>query len=103
MKGQDDGPVLRLDEETFDAGLMCHLERLEYDTKAKIGALWLADGSCTDMGGAIAVFERIDPGVQAIMTFAGRRRDTAYHRTSDGSWRAVVGSTIREATDAPAP
>ncbi len=67
--------------EHFDRGLMCRVERLTYDLKTRTGYLNLPEGSCTDMGGAIELFQGIDAEVQAIL--AG---DTCYLRQSDGEW-----------------
>jgi hypothetical protein len=89
-----DLPVLRLVREgdaypPFDKTLVCCLKRLEYDAETQIGTLWLADGHCTDMNGAISVFEGIDPDVLVIVTMSGEEPDTSYIRADDGKWRAV--------------
>jgi hypothetical protein len=82
-------PHREADGRVYDAGLQCSLKRLEYNPETRIGMLWLGDGECTDMSGAIAVFQRIDPEVQTIVTWSGCKQDTAYHRTVAGAWRAV--------------
>lgn len=42
------------------------------------------------MGGAIKLFERIDPDVKLIETFAGAVPDTFYVKTQDGEWGAAL-------------
>lgn len=66
----------------FDRALQCRVERIAYDIKTRTGYIDLPEGSCTDMGGAIALFEAIDPEVRTI--YAG---DTAY--SWDGRWDAL--------------
>jgi hypothetical protein len=48
-------------------------------------------GHCCDMPGCIALFQRIDPHVQHIDTYAGDERDTVYVKsTCSGEWRGVL-------------
>lgn len=58
--------------------LMCEVHSLTYDFTSRTGTLIMAQGNATDMAGAIALFERIDPNVQYIATFAGSIPDTRY-------------------------
>lgn len=79
-------PLLNLSpsrSEHFDRRLMCHVERLAYDLRTRTGYLDLPEGSCSDMSGAIELFQGIDAEVQTIL--AG---DTCYQRRSDGEWVA---------------
>jgi hypothetical protein len=45
------------------------------------------------MGGCIALFEAIDPGVMEIRTFAGSVPDTWYRRRGK-VWDAGIGNTL---------
>ncbi|MCW5706768.1 hypothetical protein [Shinella sp.] len=60
--------------------LMCEVHSLTYDFPTRTGRLNMAQGNATDMAGAIALFERIDPNVELISTFAGDVPDTIYRR-----------------------
>lgn len=71
--------------EHFDTRLMCRVDRIAYDLKTRTGYLDLPDGSCTDMGGAIELFQGIDAEVRLIL--AG---DICYFRLADGTWQAGV-------------
>ncbi|MBS0243806.1 MAG: hypothetical protein JSS20_16650 [Proteobacteria bacterium] len=62
--------------------------RFEYDFDRHAGRLYMAQGDCADMSGAIRFFERIDPDVRRIETFTGPVPDTTYVR--DGAdWHAI--------------
>lgn len=51
--------------------------------------LQLRKGNCCDMQGAIAIAERLMPGVIRILTYSGADKDTEYRR--DGpTWRAIL-------------
>lgn len=41
----------------------------------------MAEHNCCDMAGTIALFQRIDPNVQLILTVAGSVPDTSYRLT----------------------
>jgi hypothetical protein len=41
--------------------------------------IYLADGDCTDMSGAIELARRIDPEIDRIRTFSGDKPDTYYN------------------------
>lgn len=69
-------------------GLMCRVRRLEYDFETRRGALFLPPCNCTDMGGCIALFRRVDRHVKRIETWAGTDQDTTYVRGADG-WQAL--------------
>ena len=62
---------------------------LVYDFTTRTGVLVLPELCCTDMGGAIALFETIDPGVTRIETVAGETPDTTYTRRG-GDWLAAL-------------
>jgi len=63
---------------------------LSYDFSSKVGILKLPQHCCTDMQGAIKLFQRIDRGVTCVITVAGDLRDTSYV-VVDGEWEARVG------------
>jgi len=67
--------------------LMTTVRRMSYDFERRVGALYLPEGVCTDMGGAIQFFKRIDPEVEQIQTYAGPERDTISTRTGK-QWEA---------------
>lgn len=77
-------------EPRYHEEAQCYVQRVTYDFKERRGVLLMGDGSCTDMSGCIRVFERIDPDVQRIDTYAGPVPDTVYRRHSErfGGWRA---------------
>lgn len=87
------------------AGLITHVEMMTwvnsitYDFQNRIGWVEMPPGACTDMPGAIAFFERIDPLVAEIHTVVGNALDTSYLRGSSGEWTALrterVGSRDR--------
>jgi hypothetical protein len=76
-------PIYTIDGERFDSRLGCFVERVTYDVKTMTGRIDIPEGSCTDMGGAIAIISAIDPNVRTIV--AG---DTCYRRRADGTWIA---------------
>jgi hypothetical protein len=71
----------------LDRELMTTVHRIEYDPARKLGRVLMAPGCCVDMSGTIALFERIDPDIRTIETFAGNETDTSYHRVN-GHWRS---------------
>ena len=81
-----------MSETRYHEDTQCYVQRVSYDFKERRGILLMGDGSCTDMAGCIRVFERIDPEVQRIDTYAGEVPDTVYRRHSQkfGGWRAYL-------------
>jgi hypothetical protein len=69
--------------------LQCCARRAVYNWETKTGVLVLPPEHCTDMRGAIAFFERIDPAVELILTGSDDCPDTRYER-SGMEWRAIV-------------
>ena len=73
--------------------LQCCVLSLIYNWRTRSGYLVLPAFHCTDMAGAIAIFERIDPQVKTIVTIAGDEFDTRYERSADAdewlSYRAA--------------
>ena len=78
----------------FHNDLYCFVRRVEYDFELRTGTLYMGDNSCTDMAGCIKLFKAIDPSVQLILTFAGMKPDTAYHRIGKGDWDAVIAENV---------
>ena len=68
--------------------LQCNVERIEYDFLRQLGVLRMPEANCCDMKGCIELFERIDPDVLRIETFAGGQPDTFYWRRASGRWEA---------------
>ena len=77
--------------------LMCPMVGLEYNAEHRIGLLWLAPHTCTDMGGAIELFKAIDPNVGLVFTLQVSENiqepgipDTAYARDpKSGKWMSI--------------
>ena len=80
----------------FNELTQCYVKRVVYDFDTRRGILMMEEDSCTDMNGAIKLFQAIDPNVKAIDTFAGTRPDTSYRRHSAkfGGWKAYFGCDI---------
>ncbi len=80
----DDGLV-------FHTGLVCHVRQALYDFEKRKGRLVLGQSnSCTDMGGAIKLFQAIDERVTLVETFRPNgSRDTYYKKGKDGEWIAL--------------
>jgi len=77
------------------AEMQCRVVALRYDPDSKIGIALLPRGNCVDMTGAIRYFQRIDPHVKQIQTFAGSNPDTIYTRVGDEHWQTgIAGSWV---------
>lgn len=68
--------------------LKCRVNRIEYDFDSRSGHLFLPEGNCTDMQGAIEFFLNIDPDVIHIHTWQGGKLDTQYV-IYGGLWKAI--------------
>lgn len=73
----------------FHPEMQCFVRFVTYDFVEKRGCVSIDDDGCTDMGGCIAFFERIDPVVRFIQTYSSLRRDTAYRRNAVNQWEAI--------------
>lgn len=73
----------------FREDLQCDVARLSYDFDNRRGQLHMEAAHSCDMGGCIALFEKIDPNVERITTIAGEIFDTIYVKTRTG-WDARV-------------
>lgn len=71
----------------FRPDLQCEAMSLRYDFDARVGRLDMPQTNACDMAGCIALFERIDSGVERIDTFSGSKPDTSYVRNGQ-SWLA---------------
>ena len=67
--------------------LHTHVCSLSYDFPTRTGTLTMPPDCCTDMGGAIELFRRIDPKVERVQTMAGLCIDTVYFHHA-GEWHA---------------
>jgi hypothetical protein len=72
---------------TIDERVQAKVLAVCYFPDERAGQLWMADGDCCDMEGAVALFEQIDPRVRTIQTFSGGRWDTRYSKRR-GKWIA---------------
>jgi hypothetical protein len=73
----------------YNEELKCRLLQAEFDYEAHVATLYLYDGDCTDMRGAIHFAKRSDPKVWKIHTVSGRKQDTGYVLIEVGKWKAV--------------
>lgn len=69
--------------------LQCYVLRMSYDFALRTGEVWMPEGSCSDMTGAIEWFSDIDDGVKTIITWAGGKLDTTYIQDDVGIWHAA--------------
>jgi hypothetical protein len=76
-------------EAPFHADMQCFVESVSYDFVRRFGTVRISHSGCTDMGGCIAFFVRIDPGVKRIETLSSGKEDTAYRRNAVGQWEAI--------------
>jgi hypothetical protein len=74
----------------FHPDLQCFVAEIRYDFNQKFGTVVIDDSGCTDMGGCIAFFKRIDPDVRFIQTYSGNRPDTAYRKNAMDQWEAIT-------------
>ena len=71
--------------------LGCEVDRLEYDFNKRIGRLFMPKDNCCDMSGCVAMFERIDPHVKRIETFAAGKPDY-----DEAKWLDIIRKTWRK-------
>lgn len=76
----------------FHAKLQCFVHAICYDFSDTHGTVWVDEGGCTDMGGCIAFFLRIDPHVKTITTYSGWEKDTTYVRKVGAEWEARMST-----------
>ena len=69
-------------------GMLCRIERLEYDFTLRRAILHFPADNRPDMAGAVAAVEKIDGRVCEILTVADGLPDTSY-LLIDGKWRAI--------------
>jgi hypothetical protein len=79
-----------MNETPFHPELQCFVAQIRYDFAEKYGSVVIDDSGCTDMGGCIAFFKRIDPAVRFIQTYSNNRVDTAYRRNAVDQWEAFT-------------
>lgn len=103
------GPVIRnAGDPPFHEGLCCYVERIVYDYMTRTGRIYMGgEYSCTDMSGAIALFELLDQQVRLIETITSDGQpDTRYVRVSGKAWEAyvprVISPTLASPSQAPA-
>lgn len=69
---------------TARSDLLCDVTSLSYDFDKRTGRLNMAPAGSCDMSGLVALFAKIDPDVQRIVTFAGDQLDSVYRRGPEG-------------------
>lgn len=72
--------------------LKAEVNKMSYDFTRRVGFIHMAPYSCTDMTGATAIFEAIDPRVLMIVTFAGEKLDTTYVKAGQNKERMTWGA-----------
>lgn len=77
---------------SWNEGLMCFL-RLAVSVCPGVVGLYLREGGCTDMCGAIRLATDIDSGVQMTITVSGYDLDTVYILSTDGDCDALAHPT----------
>jgi len=75
----------------FHEGMVTAVRSIMYDFPRRSGMVWMPDLCAADMTGTIALFERIDPHVEFIITMAGEQENARYIK-SGGVWRAFPGT-----------
>jgi hypothetical protein len=77
--------------------IQAEVEAIIYYPRRRRGELWLAEGDCCDMTGAITLFEQIDAEVRTIMTFSGNAGDTCYIKSpGDGSPCPIANEALEQ-------
>jgi len=79
----------RLNRSQYHSQLGCGIKRFEYDFATCVARLFLPDGHCTDMDGAIKLALALDDRCVRVETFTGTAPDTRYILRSDGEWYAL--------------
>jgi hypothetical protein len=88
----------------WDDELMCHLLKTYVQTEDGTVFLRIGDDDCVDMDGAIAMAERLCPGVLSVLTIQRGAKpgdldipDTAYHReTVDSEWYCIPHTEMQK-------
>ena len=78
---------MNINDDLHHVELMCKVDKLEYDYAARVGKLYVPALNCTDMKGAIQVFEAIDQDVISIQVFADNVPDMLYF-FNGGKWQS---------------
>lgn len=85
-------PILLPDERepaapgVYSAILCCNVVRVTCTRRAI--HFYFPDGDCCDMSGAIRLARLLDPKVRRILTYSGKRCDTAY-LWKNKDWRSI--------------
>ena len=77
-----------------DCKLLTTVRWLRYDVQSQCGMVQMDKYCCTDMSGAIDLFQRIDPAVRRIETWADQEPDTLYVK-QDETWQAYDRRRVR--------
>ena len=88
MKRASNLRVSTLGSKTVHHLLQCELKKADIPDDISV-AFYLADGHCTDMGGAIKLAKFLLPGVRRIATFSGDNIDTRYFLINE-EWEAYL-------------
>ena len=80
----------------FHPEFLCSVSGITYDFYSHTGKLHMDRNASCDMRGCIKFFERIDPEVARINTYADNKPDTMYFKRS-GKWEALLPGTTERA------
>ena len=73
----------------FHERLMCFVLDIDYHFQTRTGNIYMQPSNCVDKEASIELFLKIDPKVEAIVTWAGDQRDTSYHLVN-GEWADMI-------------
>jgi hypothetical protein len=88
-----DQKVKRDDPRQFHKGLQCFLLSIENKPGNRV-ELYLEEGDCADMTGAIRLATAVNPDVAVVACYA-KRLDTEF-RKSDGMWRCHILGQVQQ-------
>ena len=71
----------------FNEMLKCGLENVDIEDKNTV-TLYLTEGHCSDMDGAIKLSSLLTPDVRTINTISGNEADTVYLRQGS-KWKVI--------------
>lgn len=81
-------------DDRWDERLKCFVVSLAYGFLSRTGRLDMIADNCCDFSGCLSIFEKIDPEVDTIMTYAGGEPDTIY-RKEGKEWNAFLPGPTR--------
>ena len=86
----------KLGRTVWHSTLCCGVLSFLYDFATCTATIYVADGHCVDMTGAIDMATGLDDRCRRIETFSGAERDTCYE-LENGEWCAIGPAELRGA------